>query len=405
MDCTRRTFLHSALAGSICAAGAVSAAHAQEKPTPKPSSGKLNMLILGGTSILGPHIVQQAVARGHSMTLFNRGKTRPELFPDLEKLRGDRDTHDLAALEGREFDVIIDTSAYVPSHVEATAGMFADCARQYVLLSSISALADHSSPADEDSPVAEISDERCAELRTIREALAEYGAMKARCEVAAEAAMPGKALKIRPGLISGPGDFSDRFGYWAVRVADGGEILAPGDGLDPVQYIDVRDLAEWILRCVEQQVNGLYSAITPPGRFTFAELLYGMKASVVTDANFTWVHEDFLEENGVQGWTHMPVWMPRSEEEVAGFHLVSSDRAVAAGLAYRPLAETARDTVSWYREKRPADYEFGRRAGVSRAREAELLAAWTNWTPGAKKAEAAAEGETEMDAAPADEDT
>ena len=380
MNASRRSFLQTAIAGSLAAAAG--AASAQDKTDPefadvKPADKKLKMLILGGTGFLGPHTVRYAVARGHTMTLFNRGRSQPDLFPDLEKLRGDREENDLEALKGREFDVIIDTSAYVPWHVEATAKMFADSAKQYVIFSSVSAYADHGQVADVDSPLAECTDEFAAECKTIRESLANYGAMKARCEKTAEAAMPGRVTVIRPGLIVGPGDYSDRFVYWAVRAADGGEVLAPGDGKDPVQWVDARDLAKWTLHCIEKNITGVFNGICPGGMFTMAEMVHGMKAAVWTDAQFTWVGEDFLEANEVQAWGHLPVWMPRSEPEVAAFHLVDTDKSVEAGLTFRPLAETARDTVTWHREKRPADYEWGARGtGIPRSRETELLKKW-----------------------------
>ena len=378
MSLSRRHVLRTAAAGSLLAATTPSGASLAQEPAleVEPAPEKLNLLILGGTGILGPWTVRAALARGHSMTLFNRGQTNPHLFPELEKLRGDRDKGDLDALEGREFDAVIDTSAYVPGHVEATAGIAAEHARQYVLLSSISVYADHGIvDADESTPVAEITDEVAETMSTISESLAHYGAMKARCEVAAKEAMPGKVTVIRPGLISGPGDYSDRFGYWAVRVARGGEVLAPGDGTDPVQYSDVRDLAEWIIHCLEGQVTGTFNGITPGGRFDMVQLLHGMKASVVTDARFTWVSPEFLEANEVQGWTQLPVWV-RAIDDGAGFHLASADAAIAAGLRYRPLAHTAADTVAWYEEEKGADYRFGARAGLTPEREAELLEQW-----------------------------
>jgi 2'-hydroxyisoflavone reductase len=345
-----------------------------------PSGGSsLRILILGGTGFLGPALVRDATARGHLLTLFNRGKTNPHLFPDVERIRGDReqgiDGLSEAVAGGRNWDIVIDTSGYVPSHVRTVAELLAGRARQYVYLSSVGAYADHSIPADEDSPLVKADPEWVAGVRTIRESLANYGAMKGLCEVAAEEAMSGRALVVRPGLIAGPGDWSDRFTYWAVRVARGGEVLAPGDGSDPVQWVDVRDLASWILDCIERGVNGVFNAICPPDLFTFAELLHGMKGAVWTDARFTWVAPSFLEASEVQAWTHLPVWLP-AVGETAAFHRVSTKRAVDAGLRFRPLAETARDTVAWLGEEKGADYDFGERAGLSREREAALLAAW-----------------------------
>lgn len=382
---TRRRFLQTAATGSLLAAAGRAAPLQEEEVEPAPAAPpppelakeKLNLLILGGTGILGPWTVRRAIERGHSMTLFNRGFTNPHLFPELPKLRGDRDEADLAALEGHEFDAVIDTSAYVPSHVRATAGMAAKYARRYVLISTISVYADHSIPgADKSSPVREVTDEVADGVTTIRGAIdTDYGALKARCEVEAEKAMPGKVTVIRPGLISGPGDYSDRFGYWAVRVARGGEVLAPGSGLDPVQYIDVRDLASFIVHCIEESVSDTFNAITPPGRFDMVQLLHGCKASVVTDASFTWVTPEFLEEHEVPSWTALPVWV-RAVDDGTGFHLARSDDAEAAGLRYRPLAETVADTVAWYAENYPIEYDWSRGTGVTAQRERELLEAW-----------------------------
>ena len=384
MKTSRRSFLQAAAAGSVLGAVVppVPAAPPGREPKPGPEPGKagrsLSLLFLGGTGFLGPATVEWALARGHTVTLFNRGKTNPELFPDVEKLQGDRHEPDaLGVLEGRTWDAVIDTSAYVPAHVEASAALLAPNVRQYVLLSSVSVYADHGIPhADETAAVVELTDEVVATMTTIRESLAHYGGMKARCERAAEAALPGRTTNIRPGLIVGPLDRSDRFTYWAVRVPRGGEVLAPGDGTDPVQLIDVRDLAEWIVHCIEYEITGVFNAISPAGGFTMAEMLYGIKGAFVTDARFTWVNADFLEAQGVNAWSHMPVWIP-AVDEYAGFHLASTEKAVAAGLKFRPLADTARDTVAWHDETRPPDHEFGNgRAGISSQREAEVLKAW-----------------------------
>jgi 2'-hydroxyisoflavone reductase len=388
MKPSRRSFLQAAVAGSVLGAAGPAAAAPPPQAMPRPGPEKrtkrpLRLLFLGGTGFLGPATVEWALARGHTVTLFNRGKTNPELFPDVEKLQGDRhEPEALDVLKGRSWDAVIDTSAYVPAHVEASAGLLADHVHQYVLLSSVSVYADHGVPyADETAPVAELTDEVVATMKTIRESLAHYGGMKARCERAAEAALPGRVTNIRPGLIVGPLDRSDRFTYWAVRVPRGGEVLAPGDGTDPVQLIDVRDLAEWIMHCIEYEITGVFNAISPAGRFTMAEMLYGIKGAFVTDARFTWVDADFLEAQGVNAWTNMPVWIP-AVDEYAGFHLASTERAVAAGLKFRPLADTARDTVAWHDETRPAGYEFGgQRSGISREREADVLTAWHGRQP------------------------
>jgi 2'-hydroxyisoflavone reductase len=367
----------AAAAVGVGRAGAVSAM--TESATGTGGGKGRTLLMIGGTGFLGPAVVEDALARGFTVTLFNRGKTNPHLFPDLEKLKGDRE-EGIEALEaevakGRGWDYVVDTSGYVPSHIEASATLLAPNAKQYVFLSTVGVYADHSVPADENSAVAQATEEFVAGVKTIRESLANYGAMKALCEKAAETAMPGRVTNIRPGLIVGPMDRSDRFTYWAVRVARGGEVLAPGDGTDPVQLVDVRDLATWTMDCIEQKITGVFNAISPAGRFNMAEMLYGIKASFTTDARFTWVPADFLEAQEVQAWTDLPVWLPATGE-TAAFHLVSTKKAVAAGLKFRPLADTAKDTVAWHKAGRPADYEFDKGNGLTREREAELLRAW-----------------------------
>jgi 2'-hydroxyisoflavone reductase len=246
--------------------------------------------------------------------------------------------------------------------------------------------------------VAEVPDDVVEKATTMRVLFAEYvqhyGGMKALCEQAVENVLPGRTTNIRPGLIVGPRDRSDRFTYWPVRVANGGEVLAPGDGSDPVQWIDVRDLAEFTLDCAENGTMGVFSAITPAGWFTMAEMLHGIKAAMWTDAQFTWVSNEFLEENEVAAWVHMPVWIP-AVEEYAGFHLVDTSKAVKAGLKFRPLADTTQATLEWVRsleerrqaslgpdavyptpENREDQSIVKRRTGLSAKREAELLKAW-----------------------------
>jgi 2'-hydroxyisoflavone reductase len=405
MTTTRRAFLQTAAATGAMLGLHSASARGQQQTATSPDGGgapkKLKLLILGGTGFLGPHTVRRAIERGHEMTLFNRGKTHPELFPDLEKLRGDRDEDDLEALKGRQWDAVIDTSAYVPGHVERSASLLKEGLKQYVLLSSISALGDHATPYyDESAPVAQVPQEVLEEATKIRilfpKYAQHYGGMKALCEQAAEKILPGKVTNIRPGLISGPGDPSDRFSYWPIRIARGGEVLAPGDGSDPVQWIDVRDLAEWIIHCIEQNVTGLFHAVTPAGQFNMEEMLYGIKAAFWTDARFTWVPETFLDTFEIRAWAEMPVWIP-AHGETAGFHLVRSEKAVANGLTFRPLAVTAKDTVEW-NETRSEERKKNLRAGITAEREAEVLKAW-------HERDAAKEDETteDSDAAPDEE--
>lgn len=315
---------------------------------------------------LGRHLVEAAQARGHEVTLFNRGQHNPELFPDVEKLRGDRKA-DLSALEGRRWDAVIDPSGYVPSVVRATAELLAQSVDHYTFISSLSVYAEnHLVGVDESGKVATIEDETTEEVTGET-----YGALKALCEQAAEAAMPGRVLNLRPGLIVGRYDPTDRFTYWPYRVSQGGEVLAPERPDYAVQVIDARDLAEWNIRMVEAGKTGVYNATGPDYRLSLGTVLETARAVGDSDAFFTWVSADFLAEQNVQPWSEMPLWIPG--EEYAGFHTISVQKAIDDGLAFRPLADTIADTLDWVKT-RPADYQW--RAGISREREAELLGVW-----------------------------
>jgi 2'-hydroxyisoflavone reductase len=326
----------------------------------------MKLLILGGTVFLGRHLVEAARARGHEVTLFNRGQHNPELFPDVEKLRGDR-KEDLAALAGRKWDAVIDPSGYVPRVVRASAELLGPNVDHYTFISSLSVYAEnHLIGVDESGKVATIEDEMTEEVTG-----ESYGALKALCEQAAEAAMPGRVLNLRPGLIVGRYDPTDRFTYWPYRVALGGETLAPERPDYAVQVIDARDLAEWNIRMVEAGKTGVYNATGPDYRLALGTLLETAKAVSDSDAFFTWVSADFLAEHNVQPWSEMPLWIPG--EEYAGFHTISVQKAIDDGLTFRPLADTIADTLAWV-NARPADTQW--RAGISREREAELLGAW-----------------------------
>jgi 2'-hydroxyisoflavone reductase len=324
----------------------------------------MKILILGGTGFLGPKIVEAARARGHVLTLFNRGKTNPGLFPDIEKLHGDRDG-DLKSLEGRSWDAVVDTSGYVPRIVTMSASLLAPSVKQYVFISTISVFAQGIKPGTaEDGPLETTPDETSEEVRKY------YGALKALCEKAAEKAMPGRVWNIRPGLIVGPGDDTDRYTYWPVRVAKGGEVLAPGDGSDGVQYIDARDLGDWIVLGIERNLSGIYTATGPAKRLSMKQFLDGTKKGVGGDARFTWVSAEFLEKNEVAPWSDLPVWVPG-----AGITQLNNAKAVGAGLMFRPVATTAKDTLAWHKT-RPQDRRGKLQAGISEEREKELLAAW-----------------------------
>lgn len=348
-------------------------AAAQTRPDGGLGGRQRTLLILGGTGFLGPAVVEAAKQRGYRITLFNRGQTNPDLFPDLEKLRGNRDPDEgegLHALEGRRWDAVVDTSGYFPRIVRASAELLSKTCRQYVFVSSISVYADTSViDVDETAPVATMEDETIEEFG---DQFQYYGPLKALSETAAETGFPGRATNIRPGLIVGPRDPTPRFTYWPVRIRRGGEVLSPGSPGDPVQYIDVRDLADFIITTIEDGATGVFNATGPTGPTNIAQLLYGCKAVTGGDASFTWVDADFLVEQNVSGWSDMPVWVP-PRDEYAGFHRVSITNAVAAGLTARPLAETVSATLAWYDSLGP---DPSLKWAMTPQREQQVLAAW-----------------------------
>ncbi len=326
----------------------------------------MKLLILGGTIFLGHALVESALERDHTVTLFNRGKHNADWFPEVEKLIGDRDGG-LDALKGRTWDAVIDTCGYFPRVVRDSAELLKDAAAHYTFISSISAYAGFAQPnMDESGKEATMEDE------TIEQVTGEsYGPLKVLCEQAAERAFPGRTLNIRPGLIVGPHDPSDRFTYWPVRVAQGGDVLAPPPE-DGTQIIDVRDLAEWNIRMVEQNKVGIYNATGPDYRLTMRELLETCRSVSGSDATFRWASKAFLDANEVQGWVDLPCWVAEEGDE-AGFSTVNCAKAIADGLTFRPLTEIVRDTLTWA-TARPADYAL--RAGLKPEREQELLALW-----------------------------
>jgi len=324
----------------------------------------MDLLILGGTRFLGRHLVEEALGRGHRVTLFNRGQSNPGLFPDVEELRGGRG-EDLSPLRGRRWDAAIDTSGYLPREVRHSAELLADSVGHYAFVSSISAYEDFARTGiDEDAPVLEPPD---PEPEGLDWGL--YGGLKVGCERAVEAAMPGRALVVRPGMIVGPHDYTDRFPYWRRRVAEGGDVLAPGDPEQQVQLIDARDLAGWMLRMAEGGRTGVYNAMGPEYRLTMRGMLEGIREATGSDARFVWASEKFLLDAGVEPWEEMPFWVP---EEMAGILAVDVSRAVGAGLVFRPLGDTVRDVPGPEDERPEVEIE----AGISREREEELLRAW-----------------------------
>lgn len=363
MPATRRQFLSLSLAaGAAAALGSMPRTlHARQNGAAK--SGGKRILILGGTGFLGPATVEAALARGHSLTLFNRGQTEQRTgntFEDndrIQKLHGDRDpekgegdTKGLTSIiqaikDGERWDAVIDNSGYYPRLVRASAEATKDAAGQYIFISSISAYASNDKPgANEDSALATMEDPT---LETMGDQFQYYGALKVLCEQAAEQVYGKRATIVRPGYIVGPGDPTPRFTYWPVRVARGGEVLAPGAPNDPVQVIDVRDLGEWLIRLVEQQTGGVFNATGPAKPLTVGRTLEACKATSGSDATFTYASAEFLEQNELAG--ALPIFIP-PVGEYAGFHSYDISRAIKAGLTFRPIEQTARDTLAWYRE-------------------------------------------------------
>lgn len=327
----------------------------------------MKLLILGGTVFLGRHLVDAALARGHEITLFNRGQHNPELFSDVEKLRGDRDGN-LSALAGRRWDAVIDPSGYVPRLVADSAALLADAVEHYTFISSLSAYASFADAnQNEDAPLATMA------APTVEEITGEtYGPLKVLCEQAAEVAMPGRVAIVRPGLIVGPHDPTDRFTYWPVRVAKGGPILAPAPADYPVEFTDVRDLAAWTIGLAEKRVAGVFNASGPSEAATLGGLLEVCRTVNGSDAEIVWMHEEFLQTNEIQPWSQLPLWIGNGPE-YDGFSRFDCTRAIAAGLTFRPVAETAAATLEWARS-RPADHTW--RAGLTPEQEAVLLKNW-----------------------------
>ncbi len=326
----------------------------------------MRILILGGTLFAGRHLVEGALQRGLEVTLFHRGQTNPELYPTVERLSGDRDG-DLSALAGRRWDAVIDTSGYLPRAVRATAALLAEKIGHYTFISTISVYADFSQPGlAEASAVGKLQDPS-TEVMTDET----YGPLKALCELEVEAALPGRVLVVRPGLIVGPDDPTDRFTYWPYRVAQGGEVLAPESPALPVQLIDARDLAAWILDMIAAGRTGVYNATGPAAPLTLGEVLEVCREASGSDARVTWVGREFLLARQVAPWLDLPLWAP--DEGFQGFLKIDIRKAVAAGLAFRPLAETAADTLAWA-QARPPDHPW--QAGLAPEKEQALLAEW-----------------------------
>jgi 2'-hydroxyisoflavone reductase len=370
MNTTRRQFIRvSAVAGASAALGARSTTLFAEKPV-KP----LRILILGGTGFTGPVQVHYALSRGHRVTTFNRGKTHPgELPSEVEQLVGDRNGK-LDALKDRQWDVAIDNPTTLPAWVRDAAQILKGNVERYAFISTISVYADTSKGVDENAPLTKYDgpDPFKETLEAMKASgYKTYGPLKALSEKEAEKWFPGKSLIIRPGLIVGPRDETDRFTYWPIRVDRGGEVLAPGTSTDPIQFIDARDLAEWTIRMVENRQTGIYNATGPAKPQGMGGMLDGIKGALKSNATFTWVPADFLKKQKVEAWSDMPVW---AGDEL-GMARTSISRALAKGLTFRPVGDTARDTLMWFKSL-PQDRQSKMRAGLTPEREAEVLGAW-----------------------------
>lgn len=326
----------------------------------------LRVLILGGTGFIGPHFVDVLQANGHTLTLFNRGRRDPGLHKDVEALVGDRDGK-VDALKGRDWDVVIDNSGYLPAQVQLTCDVLKGRVQQYIFISSISAYADLAKPGiDEDYRLATLKDPGANQVTDEN-----YGGLKAACEKIVQAVYGADSTVIRPSYIVGPGDTTDRFTYWPVRVARGGDMLAPGTASDPVQFIDVRDLAGFMSVCVARRISGTYNLCIPPRSVTMGELLTASKQAAKSDAALRWASVAFLEQHKVLETGELPIWAPPTGLS-AGASLVNSARAVGQGLTFRPLLTTVADTLAWHRQ-RPAAQQQALRAGLTPQREAALL--------------------------------
>jgi 2'-hydroxyisoflavone reductase len=376
MATNRRDFLRLAAAGG----GALGLgipypiAAATDYSRVEPAQRALRILILGGTGFTGPHQVRYAVARGHTVTTFNRGRRDADLPPAVENLIGDRNDN-LEALRGRDWDVVIDNPTTLPNWVRLSGELLKDATNQYIFISTISTYADTSQAGmDETTPVNVYEGETDPFALTVQDAGRFYGALKALSERETAYWFPGRATIIRPGLIVGPGDETDRFTYWPARIDRGGEVLAPGTPNDPTQIVDARDLAEWTIRMAENGEVGVFNATGPNQPRPIGEMLTGIRDAIGSNATFTFVDQEFLAQHQVRGWSNMPVWVAAGPNN-AGFMRVSVAKAVSKGLTYRPLAETARATVDYYKS-RTAERNAQMRAGLTPEREAEVLAAW-----------------------------
>ncbi len=374
MGISRREFVQLSLAGALAASNGPAVAAASRLYGEIPSR-PLDILILGGTGFIGPHIVREALSHGHKITLFNRGKTNPGLFDDIETLIGDRDGN-LQALEGRRWDMAIDNSGYLPRVVGDSARLLADAVGHYLFISTISVYA---------SFVQRFQDES-GELKTMEDESSEdveqyYGGLKVLCEQVVQQTLPDRNTIIRPSLIAGPGDHTDRFSYWPIRVSRGGRMLAPGDGSEFMQWVDVRDLAKFVIRCLERNITGIYNAARPAAAYTLGDMIEDSRViSGITNLEVEWIPLEFLQGHGVEPFANLPAWVPSiPASEYSNLFTISSAAGFAKGLRARSASETIADTLAWWKTL-PEDRRNTMRAGLSVEKETEVLAAWSKAT-------------------------
>ena len=377
MGINRREFVQLSLAGAL-AAGSGPVVAATTRLYGEIPARPLKILILGGTGFIGPHMVREAQGRGHTITLFNRGKSNPDLFSDVETLIGDRDGN-LQALEGRKWDVVIDNSGYLPRLVGDSARLLAEAVDHYLFISTISVYASFGQRfLDETAALKVLVDEGSEEIDKY------YGELKVLCEQAVQETLPGRNTIIRPGLIAGPGDHTDRLGYWPIRVSRGGHMLAPGDGSDFMQWVDARDLAQFAIRCVEREITGIYNAVRPAAAYTIGDMIEDSRViSSVKDLEVEWIPVDFLASHEIHPFANLPAWVPSSPaNEFSGVFTVSGAAGVAKGLRARAATETIGDTLAWWKTL-PEERRNPIRAGISAEKEAKVLAAWAKEKPDA----------------------
>jgi 2'-hydroxyisoflavone reductase len=340
------------------------------EPAARAAAPPLRVLILGGTGFIGPHFVAALTAHGHRVTVFNRGKDPAKVPAGVVQLFGDRNGQ-VDALKGHDWDAVIDDSGFTVRQVRLTAELLKGHIKRYIFISSISAYADLAVPGiAENYKLATVADPSTDDLGG-----GNYGGLKALCEQLIEHTYQDSATIIRPTYIAGPGDTTDRFTYWPVRVARGGAMLAPGSPADAIQFIDVRDLADFVRLCAEKHLSGRFNACDPPRAVTIGALLEAGRRITGADTRFVWASVPFLTEQKVIGadatdGNALPIWNAAVGAE-AGAALVSPARAVSHGLTFRSLDQTIRDTLEWQQQRPPAQQIL--KAGLSPQREAELL--------------------------------